>query len=216
MQTTKPRIIYVYDALCGWCYGFSPVIRQLYDAYSRQVDFDVLSGGMMTGPRVKPIAESMAYVEQAYKVVEAHTGVMFGEAYLNQILKPGTYISNSEPPGVAMTLFKAVLPGRAVEFAGTLQHALYGDGIDLNVAANYGPLVEPYGIDPDEFVEHLTDPVVNQQTLAEFNLVSQYGINGFPSVILDHGNALYLVARGYLPFDQLEANIRQALGTVQG
>lgn len=206
-----PRIIYVYDALCGWCYGFSPVMRRFYDTYTNEFDFDVLSGGMMTGARVRPIAESMGYIEQAYKVVEERTGVRFGEAYLTNILKPGTYLSDSEKPGMAMTLFKAVLPARAIEFAGMIQNALYRDGMDLNVDANYGALVEPFDIDPDEFVAHLSDPPIREQTWAEFHLVSQYQINGFPSVIIEQGNQLFLVAGGYLPYEAFEANVQRAL-----
>lgn len=211
METTRPKVLYVYDALCGWCYGFSPVIGQLYRTYGNQIDFDVLSGGMMTGPRAKPISAMRSYIGQAYKVVEERTGVRFGEGYLTNLLEPGTYVSDSEKPGMAMTLFKALLPGRAVEFAGTLQQALYSDGVDLNVDAAYGPLVEPFEIDPDEFVAHLNDSVIKEQTWAEFNLVSQYGINGFPSVIVDSGEKLYLVARGYLPYDALEANVKRAI-----
>ena len=168
---------------------------------------------MMTGPRVQPIAASMAYIEQAYKVVEEHTGVRFGEAYLDNILQPGTYLSDSEKPGMAMTLFKALQTGRQLEFAGTLQKALYHDGIDLNIDTNYGPLVEPFGIDPDEFVAHISDQAIKEQTWGEFNLVAQYGINGFPSVIFDTGNKLYLIARGYVPYEQLDATIKQITTT---
>ncbi|RIV25136.1 DsbA family protein [Fibrisoma montanum] len=213
MTTQKPRIIYIYDALCGWCYGFSPVIRRFYDTYADTFDFDVLSGGMMTGPRVQPIGVSMSYIEQAYKVVEEHTGVQFGEAYLDKILKPGTYLSDSEKPGMAMTLFKALQTGRQLEFAGTLQKALYYDGIDLNVDANYGPLVEPFGVDPDEFTAHIADQAIKEQTWAEFNVVAQYGINGFPSVIVDAGNKLYLIARGYVPYERLDDAIKQITTT---
>jgi len=207
----KPKIIYVYDALCGWCYGFSPVIRQFHQQYANNFDFDVLSGGMMTGARVKPISESMSYIEQAYKVVEDRTGVKFGEAYLTNILRPGTYISNSEKPGMAMTLVKAILPESAVEFAGTVQNALYRQGVDLNVDAAYGPLVEPFGIDPDEFVDHLSDPAIKEQTWAEFNLVSKYGINGFPTVIAEVGDNLYALSRGYVPYEQLAKSAEQIL-----
>ncbi len=207
MDTTKPRIIYVYDALCGWCYGFRPVIRRLYETYADQFEFDVLSGGMMTGARVKPVAESMGYIEQAYKVVEEHTGVRFGAAYLNGLLKAGTYRSDSEKPGVAMTLFKRQAPKHAVAFASTLQRALYYDGIDLNVDAHYGPLVEPYGLRPDDFVAGLSDAAVWEQTRAEFHLVAQLGVNGFPSVIVDVGGRLYQIARGYLPYEPLEENL---------
>ncbi|QJW90427.1 DsbA family protein [Spirosoma taeanense] len=214
MQTTKPRIIYVYDALCGWCYGFSPVIRRLYQTRSDEFDFDVLSGGMMAGDRARPIAELRTFIEQAYRTVEDHTGVQFSEYYLTDILQSDTYISDSEKPGMAMTLFKAVLPDRAIEFAGILQHALYRKGLDLNVDANYGPLVEPFGIDPDEYVAHLSDSAIKRQTWAEFDLVANYGINGFPSVILDNGSKLFLIARGYLSYEQFEQNITRALESV--
>jgi len=205
------RIIYVYDALCGWCYGFSPVIRQLYDTLGHRAEFDVLSGGMMTGSRVQPISVSMSYIEQAYRTVEQQTGVRFGEAYLTNILRPGTFLSNSEKPGMAMTLFKAILPERAVEFAGTIQNALYQDGIDINIDANYAALVEPYDIDPGEFVAHISDEPIRLQTQGEFKLVSDYGINGFPAVIVDTGEKMYQVARGYLPYDALMANVSRAM-----
>ena len=205
----KPRIIYIYDALCGWCYGFSPVIREFHRQYAAEFDFDVLSGGMMTGVRVKPVFESMSYIKQAYKVVEDRTGVRFGNDYLTKILEPGIYVSNSEKPGMAMTLIKAILPECAVEFAGTLQNALYHDGIDLNVDTVYEPLVEPFGIDPGEFVAHLSDPAIKEQTWAEFNLVSQYGINGFPTVIAEVNDNLYALSRGYVPYGQLEESAKK-------
>ena len=40
-------LIYCYDAYCGWCYGFSPVIQKLEVQYRNVIDFEVLSGGMI-------------------------------------------------------------------------------------------------------------------------------------------------------------------------
>lgn len=208
-----PRVLYVYDALCGWCYGFSTVIQRFYHEQATTLEFTVLSGGMMTGDRVRPIAESAPYIREAYKAVEEQTGVRFGAAYLDNILGPGTYRSDSEKPGMAMTLFKTARTGREIEFAGDLQNALYRDGIDLNVAANYGPLVERYGVNPDEFVNHIADDAIREQTQAEFALVAQFGISGFPAVIVENGEDLYLVARGYVPYDVLSANVNRALQT---
>lgn len=209
------RIIYVYDALCGWCYGFSAVMQRFYHEHRDQLNFTVLSGGMMTGDRARPIAESMAYISEAYRVVEERTGVQFGQPFLDNILHPGTYISSSEKPGMAMTLFKTAQTGREVEFAGELQNALYRDGLDLNVDAVYGPLVERFGLNPGEFVKHVSDAAIREQTLAEFGLVAQFGINGFPTVIVEKGENLYLVARGYVPYPTLAANIGRALAMNQ-
>ncbi len=210
-----PRLLYIYDALCGWCYGFSPVISRFQAEHPTQFSYEVLSGGMMTGARVQPVSVSMSYIEQAYKTVEERTGVQFGEAYLTNLLRPGTYLSNSTPPGQAMSLFKATqlgaTPSRQIAFAAALQNALYHDGIDLNVWENYGPLVEPFGLDPAEFVAHADDEAIRQQTRQEFGLVAQMQIGGFPAVIVDHNDKLFLVAQGYVPYETLLANVNRAM-----
>ena len=167
----------------------------------------------MTG--VQTCALPICYIEQAYKTVEERTGVRFGEAYLTNLLRPGTYLSNSTPPGQAMTLFKATqvgaTPSRQIAFAAALQNALYHDGIDLNVWENYGPLVAPFGLDPAEFVAHVDDEAIRQQTRQEFDLVAGWQIGGFPSVIIEHNEKLSLVARGYLPYEALLANVNRAI-----
>ena len=83
------KIIYVYDALCGWCYGFSPVMEQFYRKQHDAVDFEVISGGMITGSRMGPIGEVAPYIRWAYKEVEEKTRVTFGEAFLKQVLEDG-------------------------------------------------------------------------------------------------------------------------------
>jgi putative protein-disulfide isomerase len=206
------KLTYVYDALCGWCYGFSPVITEFCRTHSDEFTVAVLSGGMMTGERVQPVSVSMGYIEQAYKTVETRTGVRFGQAYLTNLLRPGLYLSDSTPPGVALTVFKTHQTGQDLAFAATLQHALYHDGIDLNVPANYGPLVATFGLDADGFVAQLAGPEFRRQTLAEFGRVAEYGISGFPTVIFDKGDGkLYLLAQGYVPLPALEQTLQRVL-----
>ena len=36
----KPKIIYCYDAYCGWCYGFSDVIKKLWGKHKENIDFE--------------------------------------------------------------------------------------------------------------------------------------------------------------------------------
>ena len=51
----RPTLIYCYDAYCGWCYGFSPVIKKIAAQYKDELYIEVLSGGMMVGDAVMPI-----------------------------------------------------------------------------------------------------------------------------------------------------------------
>ena len=43
----NPVLFYCYDAYCGWCYGFSDVMKQVDAQFSKYMPIEVLSGGMI-------------------------------------------------------------------------------------------------------------------------------------------------------------------------
>ena len=47
-----PELLYIFDPLCGWCYGMTPVIQRVRTDMAGQIQVSVLSGGMVTGERV--------------------------------------------------------------------------------------------------------------------------------------------------------------------
>ncbi len=205
-------IIYVYDALCGWCYGFSPVIQQLQEKYKKEMDFTVLSGGMVTGARIGPVGAIAGYISEAYKTVEEHTGVKFGEGFLNGILKEGKAIFNSVPPSRALTVFKSYQPENAVAFASTLQKAIYFDGIEPENWEAYGKYAAQFGIEPKHFVFQMQQNKFVDETEEEFKQAAAWGIQGFPSVIMaTPEKKLYMIARGYRPFEQMDEIVQQVL-----
>ncbi len=207
----KAKIIYVYDALCGWCYGFSPVITAVHEKYGDELAFEVISGGMITGKRIGPIGEVAPYISWAYKEVENTTGVEFGEGFLEGVLKDGKTVFSSIKPAVALSVFKTWLPGKAVEFAGTLQKAVYFDGIAPEQAEAYGPYAEAYGIPAGEFVEKMKDEAYLKLAEKDFQKSAALEVNGFPSVFFVQGDTAWLIARGYTPFEPLDERIQKLL-----
>ena len=121
----KPILIYCYDAYCGWCYGFSPIIKKIAEEYSFQLDVEVLSGGMMIGENKMPIEKIGPYIQGAYKRVEEVTGIKFGDDFLWHTANPdkSDWVMNSEKPAIALCIFKEIYPERQPEFAGDLQYA---------------------------------------------------------------------------------------------
>lgn len=113
-----PTLYYCYDAYCGWCYGFSPVIRRIFEEYriirqtglSKNVTrlpeksddgpsadepsvrlelaFEVLSGGMILPEKPRPISVMAPYIQKAYKTVEERTGIKFGADWRWHIFHP--------------------------------------------------------------------------------------------------------------------------------
>ncbi|HSN61830.1 MAG TPA: hypothetical protein VLR49_12900, partial [Ferruginibacter sp.] len=104
----KPALIYCYDAYCGWCYGFSPVIKQIAGEYKDLLEIDVLSGGMVLPEKPTHISATAGYIAAAYKNVEELTGIKFGSDYLWHINHPddSDWYPHSEKPAIAMCIFK--------------------------------------------------------------------------------------------------------------
>jgi putative protein-disulfide isomerase len=66
----KPILIYCYDAYCGWCYGFSSVIKKIATEYENVLQIEVLSGGMVISEKPVHIGATAGYIQKAYKTVE--------------------------------------------------------------------------------------------------------------------------------------------------
>ncbi|WP_340153829.1 DsbA family protein [uncultured Marivirga sp.] len=206
----KARLLYFYDPLCGWCFGFSPVIKKLEQEFKEQIEFEAISGGMVLGKRVKPLSEMKDYLKEAMPRLEEMTGVKFGQPYL-ELLDQGSLMLNSELPCIAMTVFKSMSKKSNIEFASALQSTLYEKGVNLNEIENYKKLVEDFDLPWEVFKGKLEDPVYKEKTYQEFQIGQQMGINGFPSVVLSIGKQGYLIARGYRPENEMKAVIEEIL-----
>jgi putative protein-disulfide isomerase len=207
-------IIYCYDAYCGWCYGFSPVIKKIAETYKDVMPTDVLSGGMVLPEKPTHIRVSAGYIVNAYKNVEELTGVKFGEDYLWHIKNPeeSDWHPNSEKPAIALCIFKEFYPERAVEFASDLQLALYGEGRDLTDDEAYRHLLEKYSIQAETFYDKLKSEEYKEMAYYEFALMKQLQVTGFPCVFIQTSDTkFHLVARGYTDFETLKDRIDEVL-----
>ena len=209
-----PLLIYCYDAYCGWCYGFSPVMKKIAEQYKDKLDIEVLSGGMMTGDAVQPIERIGPYIQGAYKRVEELTGIQFGEDFLWHVFNPqqSDWVMNSEKPAVALCIVKEILPGQQVNFASDLQYALNYEGRDLDDDEAYRHLLEKYQLDAVDFYKKLKDPAYKEKAFYEFTLCKQLQVDSFPQVLIQlNENRFYLVARGYTPYEELQERIEKVL-----
>ncbi|QNP50808.1 DsbA family protein [Hymenobacter qilianensis] len=137
-----PELLYIFDPLCGWCYGMTPVIQRVRTEMAGQIQVSVLSGGMVTGERVAPLRAKWNYIKNALQDVERAAGVRFGEAY-RMLGEEGSVIQSSEPPCRALTVFRQLNsdPSRVIDFAHDIQQAHYFHGLDLNDPAIYSALI---------------------------------------------------------------------------
>jgi len=201
----KGKIIYIYDALCGWCYGFSPVIKQLYTDYQSELDFEVISGGLFVGERIGPINQVAPYIrEGAYKSVEATTGVKFGEGFLSQLFSEEDAMTmDSLYPAIALCIVKEQFPDKAVAFAHLLQSAVYDDGIDPIDVAFYTKYAVEMGCEAADFNIKMKSEEYTLKAKSEFAYFQELPVNGFPALILSTEKGAVLLSSGYTAYEDL-------------
>ena len=210
----KPTLIYCYDAYCGWCYGFSPVIKRIAEQYQNEFYIEVLSGGMMIGDGVMPIEKIGPNIQGAYKRVEELTTIKFGEDFLWHINNPdkSDWVMNSEKPAIALCVFKDCFPDEAIFFAADMLYALNYEGRDLDDDEAYRHLLKKYKIPETEFYAKVKSDEFKDKANYEFALCKHLQVTSFPQVLLQQSDSkFYLISKGFSDYETINLRIQNVL-----
>lgn len=211
MAQTKPEVIYVYDALCGWCYGFSPVMERFAREYSEKADIKVVSGGLRYDEAAGPLSDIAPYIKSAYKTVENACGVKFGDAFVKGSLERGDIRMNSVPPAIALCIVRERKPESVLPFAAALHRMIYVDGHGPEDISLYAKYASSLGVDTSGFTAAMKESRYEEQARADFKRAADLGVSGFPAVILRNNGKDIRVANGYVSFDELKSAIESHL-----
>lgn len=203
-----PRLLYVYDALCGWCYGFSPTMKAFAKTHDAEVE--VVSGGMIRGQRIGMLSEVAPYIKTAYRDVERATGVKFGEGFL-EVLMHGDIYMTSEPAAALLSWVKDVAPARQLRAAHELQRGIYYHGHGPDSEALARNLADELGLAPNAAAAARTDAKYVAAAEADFALSQKLGVRGFPALFVRREGGLTMIANGYTAADALETRFTQAM-----
>lgn len=216
---SRPTLVYVYDALCSWCYGFDAVMAQVERDYSDRADLVLVSGGMNVGDRRRRIQEVLGPDYRAiYANVIERSGADISDAYLGGLVGRDNYVVDSLRPAVALSVFRSD-PGRAkrqLAFVTAMQTGMYRDGLDPGEDAYYRTAAEAFSLDPDAFLAQMTAQAFIDDARDDFALTQALGVAGFPNLSLrDEIGTRYLsVSRGFAPYDDIAPVIDMALDRI--
>lgn len=212
------KLIYCYDAYCGWCYGFSDVIKQLDATIGQTIPIEVLSGGMLLPSAPLPISTIAAVILENYERVEAYTGVKFGTDFLWHVQHPelSDWFPNSLQPAIALCIVKEKTPEKSVAFATDIEYALNYEGRDLTDLEAYRHLLNKYELSPEVFFDKMQDPVYEEKARYEFQLCKQLQVTSFPVLMLQvNSSKFFLLAKGYTPYETVMTRLDTILNEIR-
>lgn len=180
---------YIYDPLCGWCYGAAPLLRAAREILAVQAH----GGGMMTGANRQQVTPQLrTYVKQHDARIAQLTGQPFGPAYTDGLLHASGVVLDSEPPTAAILAAEAIA-GRGLDMLAQLQIAHYVEGRRIAELATLSEVAAELGFDAQAFAAAFAQhsgAAVQRHIEETRHLMEEVGARGFPSFVLETDGVL--------------------------
>lgn len=175
-------LYYIYDPLCGWCYGAS----KLADAANALdgIELTLRAGGLWPEPTQLP-SEMRQYIRQADARNAELNSVSFGEPYLSGLLFDQALVLESRPVVAAVLAAQALDPDLGIEMLNAIQRAHYIDGRHVVRQDVLSDLAAGLGLDAARFEEAVAAARVESHIAETRRLMARVGATGFPTFVLE-------------------------------
>jgi len=215
MAISNPTLHYIFDPLCGWCYGAAPLVEAARAVPG--LDIALHGGGMMTGGNRQPVTDRLRrYVMPHDERIAGLTGQPFGNDYYNGLLRDEGAVFDSEPPTTAI-LAAQTLAGRGLDLLKRIQRAHYVQGLRIADPAVLESLAADVGLDPEAFRAAYA-AAQGTETAAHIaasrKLLAQVGGSGFPTLALERAGVYEMLEPSrYLGRpEEWQADLRARIG----
>jgi putative protein-disulfide isomerase len=181
---------YLFDPLCGWCYGATPALSVLSE--SSQITIAMQPTGLFSGPGARSMtSEFAAYAWSNDQRIERLTGQRFTPRYLEQVLGDRQRLFDSGPATLALAAVSLTTPTRELDALKAIQHARYIDAKDVTSTTVLATLLETLGLQEAaskllSFDADLLD--ANSARIGNARaLLVEFGARGVPTLIAESG-----------------------------
>jgi len=188
---------YIYDPLCGWCYGAAPLAAAARDV------MPVIGhgGGMMTGANRKQVNPTLRnYVMPHDHRIAGLTGQAFGDDYFNGLLLDETAVFDSAPPIRAILAAEEIAEdGGGLDMLSRLQVAHYVEGKRIADEDVLQALAIELGLDGVQFAQayqRIGEEELQRHIAASRRLLAQVGGHGFPTFVLEQDGRFEMLDAG--------------------
>ncbi|MFZ3118371.1 MAG: DsbA family protein [Variovorax sp.] len=181
---------YLFDPLCGWCYGATPAISAL--SSEPGITVELRPTGLFSGAGARAMDDGFAaFAWTNDQRIEQRTGQRFTERYRQQVLGDRRQPFDSGPATLALTAVSLTDPARELETLKAIQRARYVDGKDVTSPTLLAELLEGLGLsqaatrlaEPDSHLHATRQARVGQGQA----LMRELGARGVPTLIAESG-----------------------------
>lgn len=208
------EVIYLFDPLCGWCYGATPMLDRLSVS---GVHAELLPTGLFSGSGARPMDENFAAHAWANdQRIERLTGQPFTQAYQRNVLNVRGTLLDSHAATLGISAAGLEDPRRRLAALKTIQRARYVDGRDVATIDGVAEVLAAADmVDAAEMLKAPTETLLtaHRELVGRGRaLFQRLHADGVPSLAVIRNDAPRLIGSNALfgSFDNLVAHIAAA------
>ena len=184
------KIYYLFDPLCGWCYGASATLQKLNEIYP----LTLTPTGLFYQSGRKMDADFARYAWSNDQRIEKLTGQPFSQAYLENVLQ-GEGEFDSANSLLALTAVQQITPEQELVVLSALQTARYVDGLDNADLAVVEQVLHKLNLSQAVplLSEQSTQTALEQRLQFGQQLAHHCSVHGVPQLIVEKDERLHIV-----------------------
>ena len=191
--------------MCSWCHGFSPELDKLLALYPN-LEMKLVMGGLRPYNTEKAI-DMADFLKAHWVEINQRTK----QPFTFNILNDKNFVYDTEPASRAIIVARTMNPEIEYAFFKAVQMAFYRDNKNTNLIDTYLPIAAQFGLELNAFERFFSSEEIKTRTKADFHLSQQFGIKGFPSLILKHNGNFTQLSNGYNEAKNIDLIIKKVL-----
>lgn len=174
------KLIYVYDPMCSWCWGFRETWLKLQAAIGDKLAIEYKVGGLAPDSDEPMRKEMQQFLQQTWQRIEQQLGTPFNHEFWH----------TAQPRRSTYPACRAVLVARQQnkeqEMHYAIQKAYYLDAQNPSDISTLASLAEQIGLEKNAFLKEIESEKINSLLMDEINQARSLPIQGFPSLVLEN------------------------------
>lgn len=204
------QLIYCYDPMCSWCWGFQPSWKILQQELSPLIEADELSirpllGGLARDSDEPMPLEMQEMLQSVWHRIESMLGTEFNHAYW----------TDCQPRRSTYPACRACLVARdsglEPELTTAIEHAYYLQARNPSDLDTLADCADAVGMQADSFIASMEEIKASGRLEAEIREARQIGLNSFPSFAVVAEDRIVHINLDYQNPQKMAAEIKKAL-----
>lgn len=204
----RPKLIYIGDPMCSWCYGISPELEKLQENLKDKVDMEIVMGGLRPY-NTETMLDLKSFLDHHWEDVHKASGLPFN----HKILDDAEQKYDTEPACRAVVVVRDIDEAKAQTFFHEVQKSFYVENKNLSLAISYQSILECLDLPYDVFEEKFNSDIYKEKVRKDFEKSAELGVKGYPTIMLEHNGKLHLIANGYSKSEKMEKRILGIIGS---